>query len=193
MAEGLATPLRREGHRVSIPPHGPEALAHLRDGERPDVVLLDLGASRDGAPSLLGRLRADGIDCPVLVLAPRGDGTGALDGFRDGVDDRVAKPIRTRTLLARLRRLAARQALRPVPAHVTDAHLATRYGISPRQAIVTRLVAQGLTNAQIAAALAISPYTARNHVEQILAKIGIPSRGLVGTTLREDFPEGGEG
>jgi NarL family two-component system response regulator LiaR len=48
--------------------------------------------------------------------------------------------------------------------------------LSPRELDVLRLIADGLENAEIAAALNISPRTAKNHVSNILAKLNLPSR-----------------
>jgi DNA-binding NarL/FixJ family response regulator len=49
-------------------------------------------------------------------------------------------------------------------------------GLTPRQAEVLALVAEGLTNADIAGRLIVSPRTVEHHVEAILAKLGVPSR-----------------
>lgn len=50
------------------------------------------------------------------------------------------------------------------------------HGLTPREIEVLNLVAQGASDKQIAAALVISPKTARNHVERIYAKIGVSNR-----------------
>jgi non-specific serine/threonine protein kinase len=44
---------------------------------------------------------------------------------------------------------------------------------------VARLVAEGLTDRQIAARLVISPRTAESHVEQILTRLGVRSRAEI--------------
>jgi len=49
-------------------------------------------------------------------------------------------------------------------------------GLSPRELDVTRLVARGHTNAEIADALGISPLTAKWHVSEILRKLGVSRR-----------------
>jgi len=49
-------------------------------------------------------------------------------------------------------------------------------GLSERQVEVLRLVAQGLSNRQIAGALVVSPRTAEHHVQDIYLKIGAASR-----------------
>jgi DNA-binding CsgD family transcriptional regulator len=56
-----------------------------------------------------------------------------------------------------------------------------RSGLSPREAEVARLVADGLTNRQIAERLVISDRTAENHVQHILTKLGFTTRSQIAT------------
>ena len=51
--------------------------------------------------------------------------------------------------------------------------------LTPRKQEVARLVAEGLTDRQIAARLVISPRTAESHVEQILTRLGVRSRAEI--------------
>jgi DNA-binding NarL/FixJ family response regulator len=53
-------------------------------------------------------------------------------------------------------------------------------GLTPREVEVLRLLAQGLSNKEIAARLVISPKTAGNHVEHIYTKIDASSRAAAG-------------
>jgi non-specific serine/threonine protein kinase len=64
----------------------------------------------------------------------------------------------------------------PPPAPVTRAAPSP---LTARQQEVARLVAEGLTDRQIAARLVISPRTAESHVEQILARLGVRSRAEI--------------
>ena len=50
------------------------------------------------------------------------------------------------------------------------------HGLTPRELEVLRLVAAGRSNREIAAALVISEHTVARHVQNILAKLGVPSR-----------------
>ena len=52
-------------------------------------------------------------------------------------------------------------------------------GLSPREVEVAHLVAEGLTNRQIAARLVISERTAQNHVQHILTKLGFTTRSQI--------------
>lgn len=58
------------------------------------------------------------------------------------------------------------------------------FGLTPRQWDVARLLARGVSNADIAATLGISPHTARRHTERVLRKLEVNSRAQVATKVR---------
>jgi DNA-binding NarL/FixJ family response regulator len=58
-------------------------------------------------------------------------------------------------------------------------------GLTPRELEVAKLVAAGLTNAELAQRLFISPRTAAVHVSKILSKLGVSSRTQVADRLRQ--------
>lgn len=64
-----------------------------------------------------------------------------------------------------------------------DDVLRDRFGLTPREVRVARLLGQGWSNARIARDLSISPHTARHHTEKVLAKLGLSSRSQVGPLL----------
>jgi CheY-like chemotaxis protein len=66
------------GHRLTITDSGEQAVALLRDGLRPDVVLLDLNMPGWGGVGTLSRLREDHPDLPVILSTGRLD-QSALD------------------------------------------------------------------------------------------------------------------
>ena len=79
--------------------------------------------------------------------------------------------------------LVAIERVGPVPAP-DDTALKLRFGLTPREIQVTRLLAAGRRNDDVAASLQISPHTARRHTERVLAKLGASSRAAVGALLR---------
>ena len=200
LAEALALNLAHAGYAVECARDGRHALLTVR-ARVPDLVLLDLNLPRLDGFAVLERLRADGIWCPVLILSARGAPDDKVEGFRLGADDYLTKPFTLAELLGRVRALLRRAGGTPAPlASVaaapaaprdvigyTDQELVARFGLTGRQAEVTRMLARGLTNPEIAEALAISRLTARNHVEQVLAKVGVTSRGRVAAAVRAAY------
>jgi DNA-binding CsgD family transcriptional regulator len=83
----------------------------------------------------------------------------------------------SRTILVVARRTSAK-----VP---DKAALRDRYGLTPRELDVAALIFDGLPTADIARRLSISVHTARRHVEQLLKKLGVHSRGVAQRLLRE--------
>ena len=65
-----------------------------------------------------------------------------------------------------------------------DAELAEKFDLTPREIEIARCLAAGLQNKEIGARLGISTFTARNHVEKVLAKLGVDGRAKVGIVLR---------
>jgi DNA-binding CsgD family transcriptional regulator len=90
----------------------------------------------------------------------------------------VATRLRAQPLLRELELLAERARLDPAPPDRPAAppDLEALLGLTPREAEVLTLVAHGLTNREIAAALVISAKTASVHVSHILRKLDAPNR-----------------
>ncbi|MHB1223966.1 MAG: response regulator [Gemmatimonadaceae bacterium] len=188
-AEAIERNLTLDGHQVLLASRAQEALARVAH-EDPDMLVLDLGLPDHDGFHVLRELRARGNQCPVLILSARALEADKLEGFRLGADDYVTKPFSALELLARISALLRRTrppAAAPAPADgaraLADDELRERYGLTDRQVEVTRLVAEGCTNGEIASRLGVSYFTARNHTEQVLAKLGVGSRAAVGAHL----------
>ena len=69
----------------------------------------------------------------------------------------------------------ARRPIAPRPAPA-GSHPGYPAGLSAREVEVLRLVAEGLTDAQVAARLFLSPYTVKAHLRTIYGKLDAPSR-----------------
>ena len=81
-----------------------------------------------------------------------------------------AEPL-TRRVMTRMRELGIR-----VPAGPREATRANPAGLTARQLEVLALLVEGLTNAEIAERLVVSPRTAEHHVAAVLSKLGALSR-----------------
>ena len=193
LAYGLQHNLELDGYQVVLATKAMQALA-LATSEDPDLVVLDLGLpDRDGY-SVLQELRSRGSVSPVLILSARNLEADKLQGFRLGADDYVTKPFSIMELLARISALLRRVGRADEPQHpgngngaqatqLSDAELRDRYGLTARQIAVARLIGEGCSNAEIAQRLSVSYFTARNHAEQVLAKLGVSTRAAVGASL----------
>ncbi|MCW5635824.1 MAG: response regulator transcription factor [Rubrivivax sp.] len=120
LAGMLAELLAREGFEMR---HGASAAAGLAllAAEPPDLLLLDLMLPDTSGLDLCRRLRAEGVELPVLMLTARGDPIDRVIGLEIGADDYLGKPFEPRELVARVRALARRQ-------RVAERRTALRFG-----------------------------------------------------------------
>ena len=96
---------------------------------------------------------------------------------------------RVRRTLSQLRRRAApvgdpRPARAALPRGPSPLRLAREFHLTAREQEVALLLAEGLTNAQVAEVLGVSTHTARHHTESVLLKLGVHSRAAAGAVVR---------
>ncbi|MFF0681405.1 response regulator [Streptomyces tendae] len=156
---------------------------------RPDVVVMDIRMPVLDGLEATRLLAGAGVEHPVKVLvvttfnldeyvyeALRAGASGFL--LKDAPPDRLLHGIRTVAMGAALldpdvtRRLVGRYAARIRPAEGT----AQDIPLTPREMEVLRLIADGLSNSEIAAALVISPETVKTFVSRILTKLDLRDR-----------------
>lgn len=109
----LVDALEREGYRPTWSREGRAALElALRDPW--DLILLDLMLPGMDGHEICKRVRAAGVDVPILMLTARAREEDRVQGLDLGADDYVVKPFGLKELLARIRaRLRARKPLAP--------------------------------------------------------------------------------
>ena len=66
---------------------------------------------------------------------------------------------------------------------LTAVELKARFGLSRQESCIAHLLADGRSNAEIAATLFISPHTARTHTQRVLEKLGVGGRAQVASTI----------
>lgn len=94
---GLST----QGYDILEAPNGKTALELL--GQRPDLVILDLGLPDIHGHELLRTIRNRNEGVPIVVLSSRGDEAGKVQALDLGADDYITKPFGMDELLARMR------------------------------------------------------------------------------------------
>ncbi|MBV6756479.1 response regulator [Rhodococcus sp. USK10] len=100
--ELLSVSLRFQGFEVATASTGAEGLDTARTF-RPDAVILDVMMPGMDGFGLLKRLRADGVDAPVLFLTAKDAVEDKISGLTLGADDYVTKPFSLEEVVTRLR------------------------------------------------------------------------------------------
>lgn len=102
IVELLSVSLRFQGFEVATASNGAEGLDRAR-AFRPDALILDVMMPGMDGFGLLRRLRADGVEAPVLFLTARDAVDDKVTGLTLGADDYVTKPFSLEEVVARLR------------------------------------------------------------------------------------------
>ncbi len=102
IVELLSVSLRFQGFEVATAADGAEGLDKARSF-RPQALIVDVMMPGMDGFGLLRRLRADGIDAPVLFLTARDEVDDKITGLTLGADDYVTKPFSLEEVVARLR------------------------------------------------------------------------------------------
>ena len=166
---------------------GREALAKVRELE-PDVVLMDIRMPElDGLEATRRLLGRDGRT-RVLILTTFDADEYVYDAMRAGASGFLLKDVRPEQLADAVRDVAAGDALlapaitrrlieqfvrRPPPGADKPEELGE---LTQRELEVLKLVARGLSNAEIAALLSVSEATVKTHVTHVLMKLGLRDR-----------------
>jgi DNA-binding NarL/FixJ family response regulator len=162
---------------------GLEAI-ELVAAHRPDVALLDVRMPRLDGLAATRKIVASS-ETRVLVLTTFGEDEVVFEALRAGAQGFLLKDTRPEDLIAAVHAVASGEA-RLDPA-VTAAVIARvrRTGSSTTHAVdqltererdVLRLLARGMSNAEVASQLLVSPGTVKTHVASLLAKLGVRDR-----------------
>jgi DNA-binding NarL/FixJ family response regulator len=156
-------------------------------GAAPDVILLDLRMPGLDGISVLRALRSTGRLPPTIVLTTFDDDALMLEAVRLGARGFLLKDISLERLAEAIRTVAAGGTLlQPaVTERLLRAALGTATGfdsslapepLTEREIEVLRLMASGCNNREIADSLGMAEGTAKNHISNILAKLGVRDR-----------------
>jgi DNA-binding NarL/FixJ family response regulator len=164
---------------------GEQAMALAAD-LRPDVVLMDLRMPRLDGVAATRRLRERDPGVRVLALTTYDDEHSVMEAVRAGARGYLTKDAGAEEIRQALEAVVRGEAaIDPaVQHHLLDA-LATGApasagtlpdGLTPREAEVLSLIAEGLSNAEIAHRLVVSEATVKSHINHLFTKIGVRDR-----------------
>jgi DNA-binding NarL/FixJ family response regulator len=155
---------------------------------RPDVVLMDVRMPDLDGIAATAELTRTAPDTRVLILTTFEEDDYIFGGLRAGASGFLLKRTRPEDLITAVHTIAAGDALlspsvtrrviermsrQPTPDLTGQARLDE---LTPREREVLELIARGLSNREIAAALVVEESTIRSHVKRILAKLGLRDR-----------------
>jgi DNA-binding NarL/FixJ family response regulator len=160
----------------------------LADELRPDVVLMDQRMPDIEGPEATREILERHPAMRVLVLTVVSDDADVAAALEAGACGFIAKDTPIEAVAVAVRAAAEGVAwLSPRAAELVMGRVRQRSPapkpeleslgqLSARELDVLRLIARGMENSEIAKTLNISPRTAKNHVSNILAKLGLPGR-----------------
>ena len=166
-----------------------EAALHLVATVRPQVVLMDLRMPILDGVAATRRLRADHPDVQVIALTTFDDDVDMFAALRAGAIGYLLKDVSGETLFAAVRMAARGESFLPPPiatkvvaelARIADSPQVRPqplpHPLSERELEIVGLLARGATNREIAAALVLAEGTIKNHLTNILGKLGARDR-----------------
>ena len=151
---------------------------------QPDVILMDLMMPRKGGLEAISEIKSFQPDVSILVLTSFAEEDKVFPAIRAGALGYLLKDSSPEQLLRAIREVhrgepslhptIALKMIRELDRPRDEARAETP--LSEREVEVLRLVAQGLTNQEIADRLTISEWTVRTHVRNILGKLHLANR-----------------
>jgi DNA-binding NarL/FixJ family response regulator len=172
----------------------------------PDVALLDLRMPELDGAQVTAALAQQAPDVKVLILTTYADDDAILPALRAGAVGYLTKDASGEELVDAIREVAAGRTVldanvqrrlvellragpvtpaAPPPAEPTDDATEAAGGLTRREVDVVRLVAEGLSNQQVARRLVVSEATVKTHLNHVLSKLDVDGRpGLVAWAWR---------
>ncbi|MEM6810146.1 MAG: response regulator transcription factor [Pseudomonadota bacterium] len=165
---------------------GAEAVA-LVERASPDVILMDMRMPRMNGADAIRLLRDAGHEVPVIVLTTFDDHEQVLESIRAGARGYLLKDVSLDDLIRAIESVHSGETM--IQPAITETLLKGLGGqqrdfdaasmpepLTPRETEVVRLMAGGYSNKEISTALSKSEGTIKNHVSNVLAKLGVRDR-----------------
>jgi DNA-binding NarL/FixJ family response regulator len=175
----------------------------MAESQRPDVILMDIRMPLLDGIEATERIRQQAAPGPRILLLTTFDTPElVVDGMRAGAAGYLLKDCSAEELCTAVRAVARGQVLLqassaaqllaalhaqqpPVYGETQSSPEAENLGLTARELEVVRLIAQGHSNAEIAAALFVSDATIKTHINHIFSKLGARDRAQVIVKARQ--------
>ena len=175
--EGISLIINRQSDMevVALAASGEEAVA-LHRKYRPDVTLMDLQLGTMSGVEAIRAIRSESAAANIVVLTMYQGDEDIYRALEAGASTYLLKDTLSDDLIRVVREVhAGRHPIRPdVQARLAERN--ARPALTAREVEVLELIAEGMRNKEIGAALGISEETAQVHVKHILAKLKVKDR-----------------
>ena len=142
----------------------------------PDVVVMDLVMPKKDGVAATAELHERFPGMKILVLTSFGTSKDIAKALAAGANGALLKSVPNSEIVAAIRRIAAgRRVVSPEIEHMLENDPPVP-DLSPRQRDILESITRGLTNAQIALQLDISPESVKTHIAKLFEKLGAASR-----------------
>jgi two-component system NarL family response regulator len=148
---------------------------------QPDVTLLDLRMPGMGGVEAALVIRSEFPGAKMIALTTYGGDEDIRRALAAGVHAYLTKDVLHDELLKAIRAVNAGQTYLPAAVAASLAAQLPRPDLSAREVQVLALIVQGQANKQIAFSLSIAEHTVKNHVKNILSKLGVQDRTQAAT------------
>jgi len=195
---GLAALLKQqEDLKLVAAASEPEPILQGGLGQRPDVILLDIGLGERGSAQIIRGIRSKYPEARLIMMGLIPMESEILSLVKEGVSGFVLKDASISEFVASIRAVAAGQKV--LPTLLTESLMsqivddASRKGtvhladvrMTMREREIVGLIAEGLSNKEIGKRLSIATDTVKSHVHNILEKLSLRSRVEVAVRARE--------
>ncbi|GAA4743989.1 response regulator transcription factor [Nocardioides endophyticus] len=195
---GIRELLESEGDITVVGESGlAEEAARRIPALRPDVAILD-GRLPDGSGiDVCREIRSRDPEVAALILTSYDDDDALFSAIMAGAAGYILKQVRGNDLIDTVRRVAAGQSMLD-PAVTAQVLERLRNGpktdhsldhLTSQEHRILELIADGLTNRQIASELFLAEKTVKNYVSSVLAKLGLESRTQAAIFATKHLPE----
>ncbi len=147
----------------------------------PDVTLLDLRMPGMGGVEAAIVIRSEFPGAKMIALTTYGGDEDIRRALAAGVQAYLTKDVLHDELLKAIRAVNGGQTYLPAAVAASLAAQLPRPDLSAREVQVLALIVRGLANKQIAFTLGIAEHTVKNHVKNILSKLGVQDRTQAAT------------
>jgi DNA-binding NarL/FixJ family response regulator len=204
LREGIAATLELEGDLevIALAEDGDALEQMKKSGKSPDVVLLDLGLEKTNSLELMALLCSELPGVSIIAMDILPEQTDIVQFVEAGGSGFILKSASPQEYVDTIRAVARGEKILPAMltgslfTQIVESALQSGRGIpdsaiklTSREKQIVDLIAQGLSNKEIATRLHIATQTVKSHVHNILEKLALSSRLQIAAFAHRREPE----